>query len=114
MTEKHTTTTTTTTTVRESTKDIFNLDEDPSSSSEKAYTILWKVSVDALVIVTVYAFLTIIIEETMPNIDAVLTFLSLFIPIGFGLKLFSLDFAEQLVRVAGFQLGTRIFLTLAS
>jgi hypothetical protein len=105
--------------LRDSARDIFGLEEFPEEDSntctpERPWKCLWRVAMDAVVIVGVYGLLTLLIEERVPRIDALLTFLSLFVPIGFGLHMMKLDYADQLVRVAGFQLGTKIFTTLTT
>lgn len=104
--------------LRDSARDIFGLEEFPEDSNtcspERPWKCLWRVAMDALVIVGVYGLLTMLIEERAPRLDALVTFLSLFVPIGFGLHMMKLDYADQLVRVAGFQLGTKIFATLTT
>lgn len=68
---------------------------------------------DAVVIAGTYAILSWSLgaSDTMPSpsLDKSLTFFSIFVPLSFAVKALDLEYADQLARVALFQLGVRIF-----
>lgn len=75
---------------------------------------LRQVALEALLIVGSYAVLAFMLEDgTSFSLDGIATFLAIFIPISFVLRCADVDYKDQLARVALFQLGVKIFNTLA-
>jgi len=70
---------------------------------------LGQVVVDGIVIAASYAFLSCALENCTMNVGSLITFFSVFIPLGFFLRTMDLEYQETLGRVAMFQVGTKIF-----
>jgi hypothetical protein len=71
---------------------------------------LGQVIVDGIVIATSYAFLSCALDscDTIKT-NGLVTFFSVFIPLGFFLRTMDLEYQETLGRVAMFQVGTKVF-----
>lgn len=88
---------------RESTKEsLERCKKDPRKCVRQLF-------VDGLVIVLGYAFLVYVVEGKVVSPRRALKFYALFIFVAFVLRYLNVDFQDQLTRVAGFQLGTKLF-----
>lgn len=75
---------------------------------------LKKVLLEAILIVGSYVALSMVLDNGGSlSSEGILTFLTVFIPISFVLKAASVDYDDQLARVAMFQLGVKLFNVLA-
>jgi hypothetical protein len=70
---------------------------------------LGQVCFDGIVVVCMYAFLTYQVDKTWIDVDAALTFFSIWVPVLFLLKGLDLEYGDQLSRVAGWSLGNKLF-----
>lgn len=68
--------------------------------------------VDGLVIVASYALLLYLVDGKLVDLRRVATFYALFLLLAYAFRALDVDFQEQLTRVAGFQLGTKLFAAL--
>lgn len=73
---------------------------------------LAQLMLDGAVIVASYALLTYLLDGRSLQWDRVARFYGLFLFLAFVFRYLDVDFQEQLTRVAGFQLGTKLFLAL--
>jgi hypothetical protein len=69
---------------------------------------------DGLVIVLAYAFLLYVVEGKVLAWVRGVKFYVLFLFVAFVLRYLDVDFQDQLTRVAGFQLGTKLFAAMAT
>lgn len=69
---------------------------------------------DGLVIVAAYSLLLYVVDGQALVARKALKFYALFLFLAFVLRYLDVDFQDQLTRVAGFQLGTKLFMTLAA
>ena len=69
--------------------------------------------VDGLVIVASYGLLTYLLDGKALNPRRTLAFYALFLALAYAFRYLDVDFQEQLTRVAGFQIGTKLFGALA-
>jgi hypothetical protein len=60
-----------------------------------------------------YAILSQLVDKTWPTFDGIAGFISIWIPVAFILKVMQLEYADQLARVIGFQLGTKLFMMMS-
>lgn len=67
---------------------------------------------DGVVIIAAYALLLWAVEGGTLQVSKAVKFYVLFIGLAFVLRYLDVDFQEHLTRVAGFQLGTKLFLAL--
>lgn len=72
-----------------------------------------QIVVDGAVIIFAYAVLLYAVEGAMLPWRRALKFYGLFVFLAFLLRYVNVDFQEQLTRVAGFQLGTKLFMSMA-
>jgi hypothetical protein len=70
---------------------------------------LGQVCFDGIVIVAIYSLLTYVTNKDWLSMDAILTFLSLWVPMQFLLKGLDLEYSDQLARVAGWTIGNKLF-----
>ena len=68
--------------------------------------------VDGLVIIASYALLLYLVDGRTIEWARAAKFYALFLVLAFVFRLLDVDFQEQLTRVAGFQLGTKLYLAL--
>lgn len=72
------------------------------------------VLVDAGLIVGVYAALALALDKgSTLSLDGFLTFMAVFVPAALAVRVFRVDYSDQLPRVALFHLATKIFNVLA-
>ena len=72
--------------------------------------VLLTVLLDGVIIAFSYIFISCVLDKcTSFSTDGVITFFSVFIPLGFALRSFEMEYQEQLVRVAMFHLATKMF-----
>lgn len=69
---------------------------------------------DGLVIIAAYALLVWVVDSQCLTLRKAATFYAMFIFLAFVLRYLDVDFQDQLTRVAGFQLGTKLFMALAT
>ena len=69
--------------------------------------------IDGAVIVLAYAMLLYLVDGTALNPMRAAKFYGLFLVLAYVLRYLDVDFQEQLTRVAGFQLGTKLFSAMA-
>lgn len=69
----------------------------------------YQIAVDGAVIVAAYALLVYALDGAVLAWAKALKFYALFFVLAFLLRYVNVDFQEQLTRVAGFQLGTKLF-----
>lgn len=69
---------------------------------------------DAALIMGVYVALAMVLDKG-PTVsrDGLLLFAAIFVPVGFALRAFDVEYSDQLPRVALFHLATQIFNVLA-
>lgn len=70
---------------------------------------LRQVIVDGIVFAALYAALTQLVDKQWPSPDGIVGFVAIWVPIAFIVKVMHLEYADQLARVIGFQLGTKLF-----
>ena len=70
---------------------------------------LGQVVLDGIIIAVSYAFLSCALENCEIKIQGLVTFFSVFIPLGFFLRTMDLEYQETLGRVAMYQIGTKLF-----
>jgi len=71
---------------------------------------LAQVIVDGIVIAASYVFLSVALDNgDSVKMSGLVTFFSVFIPLGFFLRTMDLEYQETLGRVAMFQVGTKVF-----
>lgn len=73
---------------------------------------LRQLAVDGLIIVLSYALLLYLVDGKVVQWRRVGLFYALFMLLAFVFHALDVDYQEQLTRVAGFQLGTKLFLAL--
>lgn len=71
-----------------------------------------QLATDGLVIVASYALLAYLVDGKVVQLSRAATFYGLFMLLAFAFRALDVDFQEQLTRVAGFQLGTKLMLAL--
>lgn len=69
---------------------------------------------DGLVIIASYGSLVYLVDGKMVDPLKALKFYGLFLVIAYVFRYLDVDFQEQLTRVAGFQVGTKLFMAMAS
>ena len=69
---------------------------------------------DGAVIIASYSLLLYVVDGQMVAWPKALKFYGLFLLLAFVFRYLDLDFQEQLTRVAGFQIGTKLFLAMAA
>lgn len=69
--------------------------------------------IDGMVIVLAYAVLVYLVDGASIDPMRAARFYGLFVVMAYVLRYLDVDFQEQLTRVAGFQLGTKLFSALA-
>lgn len=72
-----------------------------------------QLAIDGAVIVMSYAMLLYLLDGKIVEWRRALTFYALFLALAYAFRWLDVDFQEQLTRVAGFQLGTKLFAALA-
>lgn len=72
-----------------------------------------QLALDGAVIIASHALLVFLLDGKMLEWRRALTFYALFMVLAFAFRMLDVDFQEQLTRVAGFQLGTKLFGALA-
>lgn len=85
----------------------------PPSCRQDPRKCLAQLMMDGLVIICAYAMLTHFIEGKTLDAEKTITFYTLFVGLSFSLKWMDVEFGDQLARVVGFQLGTKLFGALA-
>lgn len=88
--------------------------EKTDNCRENPAACLGQVVVDGCVIVMLFGFLSYTIDAQMPSMENSAAFLSVWVPVLFLLKAMELEYADQLARVAGFTLATKIFAILTT
>lgn len=68
---------------------------------------------DGAVIILAYALLAYVVDGTILSATKALKFYALFMLLTFVLRWLDVDFQDQITRVAGFQLGTKLFMSMA-
>jgi hypothetical protein len=85
-------------------------DDNKTKTPYCPFKALSQVIVDGIVIAVSYVFLSCALDKcSSVNTNGVITFFSVFIPLGFFLRTMDLEYQETLGRVAMFQIGTKIF-----
>jgi hypothetical protein len=80
----------------------------------KPMTCLRKAAMDAGIIMAVWVALAVALDKgSTLSRDGLLTFAAIFVPVGFALRAFDVEYSDQLPRVALFHLATKIFNVLA-
>jgi hypothetical protein len=74
---------------------------------------LRQIVLDATIFAGMYAILSQLVDKTWPTPDGIAGFISIWIPVAFILKVMQLEYADQLARVIGFQLGTKLFMMMS-
>ena len=69
--------------------------------------------IDGAVIVLAYAMLLYLVDGASLQPWRAAKFYALFLVLAYALRYLDVDFQEQLTRVAGFQLGTKLFSAMA-
>lgn len=67
---------------------------------------------DGLVIISSYSLLLYLVDGRVVDVRRAVTFYALFLVLAFAFRWLDVDFQEQLTRVAGFQIGTKLFAAL--
>jgi hypothetical protein len=80
---------------------------------EKPAKCLSHLALDAAVIVAAYGFLVWAVDGARLSPTKALKFYALFMVVAFVLRYLDVDFQDQLTRVAGFQIGTKLFMAMA-
>jgi hypothetical protein len=75
---------------------------------------LRQITIDGVVFAALYVALSYIVDKQMPTVNGILGFVSIWIPVAFVLKVMKLEYADQLARVIGFQLGTKLFMLMSA
>ena len=75
---------------------------------------LTQLMLDGAVIVLAYAALLYLVDGKQLAVPRALKFYVMFVVLAYVLRYLDVDFADQITRVAGFQLGTKLFLTMAT
>ena len=70
---------------------------------------LSQVFLDGAIIAAVYVALAVLIDKNTPSLDAVVSFLSIWTPMLYTFKALDLEYSDQMARVGGFQLATKVF-----
>lgn len=65
--------------------------------------------IDGAVIITSFAALSYLVDGTVVQWDRALKFYGLFLVVAFVFRYLDVDFQENLTRVAGFQIGNKLF-----
>lgn len=68
---------------------------------------------DGLVIIASYGSLLYLLEGKVLDPQKAMTFYGLFLILAYTFRYLDVDFQEQLTRVAGFQIGTKLFMSMA-
>jgi hypothetical protein len=68
---------------------------------------------DAGIIIGVSVALALTVEKTTISREGLITFAAIFVPVGFALRAFDVEYSDQLPRVALFHLATKIFNVMA-
>lgn len=68
--------------------------------------------VDGAVIISSFSVLSYLVDGTVVQWDRALKFYALFLAVAFVFRYLDVDFQENLTRVAGFQIGSKLFATL--
>lgn len=80
----------------------------------KPVTCLRAAAMDAAIIMGVYVALAMALDKgATVSRDGLLTFAAIFVPVGFALRAFDVEYSDQLPRVALFHLATKIFNVMA-
>lgn len=87
-------------------------DENTKNCKDTPNECLWQCIVDAMVFVTMFTSMSFLIDHRGPNINNILTFVSVWIPTLFLLKAMDLEYSDQLARVIGWSLGSKMFSSL--
>lgn len=65
--------------------------------------------IDGAVIVMSYGLLVFLLDGKILEVKRTVTFYGLFLLLAYAFRYLDVDFQEQLTRVAGFQIGTKLF-----
>lgn len=68
-----------------------------------------QVVIDGMVIVVMFTFLSWHINHELPAPTSLIDFMTVWTPMLFVLKAMDLEYSDQLARVAGWTLGTKVF-----
>jgi hypothetical protein len=75
---------------------------------------LRQVVLEAVVVVGLFAMMTYIMDQQCPTLDQTATFLSIWIPVIFVLKLLDVENTEQFGRVAMWTVASKLFAILTA
>lgn len=75
---------------------------------------LWQCCIDGVVFASLFTAVSFLIDHRAPDVNSIFTFLSIWVPTLFLLKALDLEYSDQLARVAGWSLGSKMFSALAN
>ena len=85
------------------------VDDDDDKCKNDPGECLKQVIIDGVVFAALYAALAQLVDKQWPSLDGIVGFVAIWVPVAFFVKVMRLEYADQLARVIGFQLGTKLF-----
>ena len=86
----------------------------PSACRTNPRACFMQLMTDGVALVAAFSLLVYVLDGALPPVGRVLNFYALYVAITFSLKWLDVEFQDQIPRVAGFQIGNKIFTALAS
>lgn len=70
---------------------------------------LRKAAIEGLVVVAMFTFISLTIDDTTPRLESIALFMAVWTPIVFAMKALDMEFSDQAMRVATWMLASRVF-----